>query len=187
MTIAKYRMIDLIVLTILCVVVDTIGYFISQSDLLFFYVTLSTPILLIIYIRWHMYGLISTGVIAVLHLILYRNFELLSLVLYTLSIFGISIAMVWFKVINRNHIKDETLLLTLYFMTGYLAMFFIQVLTQYILFNQVEWIVLITRHAINFVLGWVILMIAKRQEDFMVDMKKYLLKQIKERKQEGSL
>jgi hypothetical protein len=66
-------------------------------------------------------------------------------------------------------------------------MFFTQVLAQYILFKEIEWIVLITRHGLNLILGWVILMIAKRQEDFMVDMEKYLLNQIKERQQEEHL
>lgn len=187
MTIAKYRLIDLIVLTLLCVIIDIVGFFVSQSDLIFFYVTLSTPILLIIYIRWDYRGLISTLVVAVLHLILYRNFDLLSLALYVTSIFMITTAMIWFKLVGRNQIKQEVLWLTLYFLTGYLMMFFTQVLAQYILFKEIEWIVLITRHGLNLILGWVILMIAKRQEDFMVDMEKYLLNQIKERQQEEHL
>jgi hypothetical protein len=99
----------------------------------------------------------------------------------------ISTAMIWFKLVGRNQIKQEVLWLTLYFLTGYLMMFFTQVLAQYILFKEIEWIVLITRHGLNLILGWVILMIAKRQEDFMVDMEKYLLNQIKERQQEEHL
>jgi hypothetical protein len=55
---------------------------------------------------------------------------------------------------------------------------------QLVLFETVEWIVLISRHGFNIILGWVIMMIARHQEDFMVDMKTYLLKQIKERLEE---
>ncbi|PKK86757.1 MAG: hypothetical protein CVV63_03820, partial [Tenericutes bacterium HGW-Tenericutes-8] len=109
MTIAKYRLIDLIVLTLLCVIIDVVGFFVSQSDLIFFYVTLSTPVLLIIYIRWDYRGLLSTLVVALLHIILYRNFDFLSLILYMASIMSISTAMIWFKLVGRNQIKQEVL------------------------------------------------------------------------------
>lgn len=184
MTIAKYRLMDLIVLGFVAVVVDLIGYFASQKELIFLYVTLSTPIILIIYFRWGKYGLYVNLVIALLHTILYRNFELLPMIGYMLSIFAIGVSMIWFKITSKKHIRSEVLLLTLYFLTGYLALFFTQVLLQLTLFETVEWVVLITRHAFNIILGWVILMIARHQEDFMVDMKKYLLQQIKERQEE---
>jgi hypothetical protein len=44
---------------------------------------------------------------------------------------------------------------------------------------------MITRHSINFILGWIIMLIASKQQDFMVDMDSYLRKQIDERKKEG--
>jgi len=184
LTIAKYRLIDLIVLGAVAVLVDLVGFFASQKELIFLYVTLSTPILMIIYFRWGAYGLYVNGVIALLHTILYRNFDLLPMLGYIASIFTLSSAMVWFKITNKSHIRSEVLLVTLYFLTGYLALFFTQVLIQWWLFDTVEWVVLITRHGFNIILGWVILMIARHQEDFMVDMKAYLLKQIKERQEE---
>ena len=184
MTIAKYRLLDLIVLGVVAVIVDLIGFFASQKELIFLYVTLSTPILMIIYVRWGKYGLYVNGVIALLHTILYRNFDILPMLGYITSIFALSVSMVWFKITTKGQIRSEVLLLTLYFLTGYLALFFTQVLLQYWLFGTVEWIVLFTRHGLNIILGWVILMIARHQEDFMVDMKAYLLRQIKERQEE---
>jgi ABC-type uncharacterized transport system YnjBCD permease subunit len=103
---------------------------------------------------------------------------------YIISIFALGLSMVWFKITTKGQIRSEVLLVTLYFLTGYLALFFTQVLLQFWLFDTVEWIVLITRHGFNILLGWVILMIARHQEDFMVDMKAYLLRQIKERQEE---
>ncbi|MDY0209982.1 MAG: hypothetical protein RBQ91_01065 [Acholeplasma sp.] len=184
MTIAKYRKLDLLIWTVVCIIIDLIGYLASQKELIFFYVTLSTPVLLILYIRWGSWGLIPTAIVAILHTVLYRNFDFMPMVLYIFSIFGIAASMIWFKIIRKNSIKEEVLWLILYFLTGYLAMFLIQALSQFILFKEIEWFVLITRHGLNIALGFVILMIAKRQEDLLVDMKTYLLKQIKERQQE---
>lgn len=184
MTIAKYRLMDLMFLGFIALAVDLIGFFASQSDLLFLYVTLSTPILLIIYFRWGIYGLYVNGAVIVLHTILYRNFEILDMLGYALSILAIGVSMVWFKLTTKGQIRSEVLLLTLYFLTGYLAMFLIQVLVQFVLYDKIEWVILITRNAFNIIIGWVILMIARNQTDFMVDMRKYLLKQIKDREEE---
>lgn len=187
MTIAKYRKLDILVWSILCVLIDLIGFFASQKELIFFYVTLSTPILLIVYIRWGKWGLIPTAAVAVLHTLLFKNFEFLPMILYITSIFGLTLSMIWFKITRRNYIRDEPLLIILYFITGYIGLFGFQILSQFILFDKVEWSIMATRHALNIILGLVVLMIARRQEDFLVDMEKYLLKQIKERQQEGQV
>lgn len=184
MTIAKYRLIDLIFLTIVAIIVDLVGFFASQKELIFLYVTLSTPIIMIIYVRWGAYGLYTNAVIAILHTILYRNFEFLPMLGYIVSIFALGSSMIWFKITTKPHIRSEVLLVTLYFLTGYLALFFTQVLLQMTLFDTIEWVVLITRHGFNLLLGWIILMIARHQEDFMVDMKQYLIRQAKERLEE---
>ena len=109
------------------------------------------------------------------------------MILYITSIFGLTLSMIWFKITRRNYIRDEPLLIILYFITGYIGLFGFQILSQFILFDKVEWSIMATRHALNIVLGLVVLMIARRQEDFLVDMEKYLLKQIKERQQEGQV
>lgn len=185
MTIKKFRTIDLIVLTVIALVVDVIGYFASQGALIFFYVTLSTPIMMIAYIRWNYRGLIINVVAIMAYTILYGNFEVISLIGYALSVMSIGLVIFWFKIVNPSRIKDEVLILTLYYLSGYLLLFGFQILTQYIINGQIQWINMITRHSINFALGWVIMMIASRQQDFMVDMKTYLLRQIEERKKEG--
>lgn len=184
MTIAKYRLMDLIFLGLVAVVVDLIGFFASQKELIFLYVTLSAPIILIIYFRWGVYGFFVNGVIALMHTILYQNFEILPMIGYFASIFALGSAMIWFKITSKSNIRSEVLLVTLYFLTGYLALFITQAMIQLVLFETVEWIVLISRHGFNIILGWVIMMIARHQEDFMVDMKTYLLKQIRERQEE---
>jgi len=185
LTIQKFRTIDLIVLTTIAVIVDVVGYFASQSALVFLYVTLSTPIMMIAYIRWNYRGLVINIAAIFLYTILYRNFELIPMIGYALSVMSIGLVMLWFKIIDRNQIKNEILTLTLYFVSGYLLLFIVQALTQYIIANEIQWITLITRHSINFILGWIIMLIASRQQDFMVDMHGYLLKQIEERKKEG--
>jgi hypothetical protein len=185
LTIKKFRTIDLIVLTTIAVIVDVIGYFASQSALVFLYVSLSIPIMMIAYIRWDYRGLVVNVAAIIIYTILYQNFEWIPMIGYALSIMSVGLVMLWFKIINRNHIKNEILTLTLYFLSGYIMLFGIQALTQYIMSNQIQWITLIARHSINFILGWVIMMIASRQQDFMVDMNQYLLKQIEERKKEG--
>ncbi|MCF7931492.1 MAG: hypothetical protein K9L02_08295 [Acholeplasmataceae bacterium] len=185
MTIQKFRTIDLIVLSLIALIVDVIGYFASQGALVFFYVTLSTPIMMIAYIRWNYRGLIVNVVAILVYTILYKNFELIPLIGYTLSVMSIGLVMFWFKIVKPSRIKDEVLILTLYYLSGYLLLFGLQVVSQWIINGQVQWITMITRHSINFALGWVIMLIASRQQDFMVDMKTYLRRQIEERKNQG--
>jgi len=185
LTIRKFMTIDLIVLSVMALVVDIIGYYASKSALVFFYVSLSIPIMMIAYIRWGIKG-ISINVLAILvYTVMYQNFDLVPMLLYAVSILSVALSMIWFKIVKKNHIKDEFLLLTLYYLTGYLSLFIIQAISQMIISNEIQWITLTARHSINFLLGWVILFIASKQQDFMVDMKAYLLKSIQDRKKEG--
>ena len=185
MTIKKFMTMDLIVLSILAIIVDVIGYFASKSDLVFFYISLSIPIMLIAYIRWGYKAFVINIVVLLLHLVLYGTTKVLGTMIYSISILSLAIAMVWFRIVSRSSIKKEVFLITLYFLTGYLTLFLMQALAQYAISKDVQWTTLIIRHAVNIVLGWVILMIASRQEDLMVDMHQYLLKQIEDRKDEG--
>jgi hypothetical protein len=185
LTIRKFMTIDLIVLSVMALVVDIIGYYASKSALVFFYVSLSIPIMMIAYVRWGIKG-ISINILAILvYTLMYQNFDLVPMLLYAVSVLSVAISMIWFRIVKKNHIKDEFLLLTMYYLTGYLALFIIQAVSQLIISNEIQWITLTARHSINFLLGWVILFIASKQQDFMVDMKAYLLKSIQDRKKEG--
>jgi hypothetical protein len=175
---------DLLVLTLLAVLVDVIGYFASLSDLVFLYVSLSIPVILIAYIRWGYKALVINLVIIILHLILYRGIQVLPMIVYLLSLGSISVSMIWFKLVKKNGIKDEVLLITLYFLTAYTTLFLLQAFAQYLEGGEIQWITLLIRHSVNIILGWVILVIASKQQDLMVDMHSYLLKQIEERKKE---
>ncbi|PKK99277.1 MAG: hypothetical protein CVV57_03675 [Tenericutes bacterium HGW-Tenericutes-2] len=184
MTIKKFMTFDLLVLTLLAVLVDVIGYFASLSDLVFLYVSLSIPVILIAYIRWGYKALVINLVIIILHLILYRGIQVLPMIVYLLSLGSISVSMIWFKLVKKNGIKDEVLLITLYFLTAYTTLFLLQAFAQYLEGGEIQWITLLIRHSVNIILGWVILVIASKQQDLMVDMHSYLLKQIEERKKE---
>ncbi len=185
MTIKKFMTFDLLVLTLLAVLVDVIGYFASLSDLVFLYVSLSIPVILIAYIRWGYKALVINLVIIILHLILYRGIQVLPMIVYLISLASISVSMIWFKLVKKNCIKDEVLLITLYFLTAYTTLFLLQAFAQYLEGGEIQWITLLIRHSVNIILGWVILVIASKQQDLMVDMHSYLLKQIEERKKEG--
>jgi len=184
LTIKKFMTLDLLVLTLLAVLVDVIGYFASLSDLVFLYVSLSIPVILIAYIRWGYKALVINLVIIILHLILYRGIQVLPMIVYLLSLGSISVSMIWFKLVKKNGIKDEVLLITLYFLTAYTILFLLQAFAQYLEGGEIQWITLLIRHSVNIILGWVILVIASKQQDLMVDMHSYLLKQIEERKKE---
>lgn len=183
MTIKKFMTFDLLVLTVIASIVDIVGYFASKTDLKFLYIALSVVVMMIAYIRWDYKAFVIPVVIVLLHLILYRGQTFWTSLVYASSIFSIGVSMIWFKIVKRDHIKQEVLLLTLYFMTGYISMFFLQALASYIS-GEVQWLTLIIRHSVNFILGWVIFMIASRQEDLLVDMKAYLLRSIEERRKE---
>lgn len=183
LTIKKFMMFDLIVLTIIAVIVDIVGFFASKTDLKFLYVALSVIVMMIAYIRWDFKAFVIPLVIVILHMILYRGGTLLTQTVYALSIFSVGLSMIWFKLVKRDQIKEEVLLLTGYFVTGYLALFLFQAWASY-LSGEVQWVTLLIRHSVNFILGWVVLFIASKQEDLLVGMKAYLLRSIEERKKE---
>jgi len=185
LTIKKFMTFDLIVLSVVAVLVDVVGYIATRTDLVFFYMMLSLPVMLIAYMRWGYKALWINLVVMGLHILLYGTSEILGMMIYLLSILSVSSALIWFKFVDKKLIKNELLLLTLYYVSTYLILFFIQVLAQWSIDSSIQWVTLIIRHGVNFFLGWVILVIASRQEDLLVDMKSYLLKQIEERKDEG--
>jgi hypothetical protein len=186
LTIKKFMTYDILLLSFVAILVDVIGYFASRSDLVFLYMSLSLPVILISYIRWNYKALVINLLIIVLHFILYSQVVDLSFFIYLLSLLVTSFSMILFYVFKRNTIKDEVLKLLIYYLSAYLLMFLTQGLAQYLLNQDVQWITLIIRHSVNFIIGFVVLWIASRQEDLMIDMKSYLLKSIEERKKEGN-
>lgn len=184
MTIKKFRMIDLAILTIIAIVVDVVGYFASSGDLFAFYVMLSTPIVLIAYVRWKAPAIIMNFVLAVVHMLVYKIYDPGLLLGYSLGIMAISAAMLWFILIKPSNIRKNWIITILYFLTGYLAMFGVHVLTNVLLGEHVNWGSMFIRHGFNIALGIVVMIIAAVQKDLMVDMKENLLKQIKERQDE---
>lgn len=183
LTIKKFMMFDLIVLTIIAIVVDIVGYFASQTDLKFLYVALSVVVMMIAYIRWDYKALVIPLVIAILHLILYKGGTFVTQMIYVISLFSTSLGMIWFKLVKRDQIKDEALLITGYFLTGYVSLFLIQALASYVS-GDVQWVTLLIRHSVNAILGFVIFFMATKQQDLCVNMKAYLLRSIEERKKE---
>lgn len=183
LTIKKFMTFDLLVLTVIALIVDIVGYFASKTDLKFLYVALSFVVMLIAYIRWDYKAFIIPVVVTLLHFALYRGGTLLSNMVYAVSIFSVGSSMVWFKLAKRDEIKNEVLLLTLYYVTGYVIMFLFQALASSIV-GEVQWETLLIRHSVNFILGWFIFFIASKQEDLLVNMKKYLLRSIEERRKE---
>jgi hypothetical protein len=186
LTIKKFMIYDIALLSFIAILVDVIGYFASRSELVFLYISLSLPVILILYIRWGYKAIITNLLIIVLHFILYSSVISLSLFIYLLSLIITSLSILLFKIFDRSQIKDEMLKLLIYYVFAYVLMFLTQGLAQYIIMQDVEWITLIIRHSVNFILGFVILWIASRQDDLMVDMKSYLLRSIEERKKEGN-
>ncbi len=183
LTIKKFMTIDLTVLTVLAIIVDVIGYFASQSALTFLYVALSIPLLMMAFIRWNKYAFSMVIVVVILHAILYHSGSALATILYLIGFPATMITMLWFKMFPQNRIRHEVLLLTLYYTTGYLALFLFHIMAMSVL-GDIQWITLLIRHSFNFIFGWFILWIISRQQDLLVDMKSFLIKQSQERKRE---
>ncbi len=183
LTIKKFMMFDLLVLTVMAIIADVLGYFASRQAFAFLYIALSIPVMLIAYIRWDIKALIIPVLIMVLHLILYRGGTFLAQSIYVLSILSTALSMIWFKFIRRDGIKDEFILLSTYYLTAYIALFMFHVLAMAVS-GEIQWVTLIIRHSVNVILGWLILFIASKQQDLLVDMKAYLKRQIEERRQE---
>lgn len=172
MTIHKYRLIDLAIFTALAMILDIIlglqGLFGVST-----YLSLSIPILLLVYRRWGIYGLIPNGILAILHVFLYRDGWTISLA-NAIGLCTLSIALLWQKhpSMKPKYITYGTLFG--FYVFSYFVMVMMEWLCLLLFGHTLSLYALLLNHSINMLLGLGLLSIIYLQNELFVPMPSYI-------------
>ncbi len=183
MTIAKLRIIDLAVFSLLTIIID---FVLGRYGLfgLRMYLSVSVCMGLMMIIRWRKWGILTVIVIVIGHMITFWNNNLLVLIAHSLSLLGIILAIIIEPKI-RNKTNHFELIIFLY--SGiYLVVVLLEWMFLFLFGQEIALINHLFNHSVNFMLGLFILFLISLQKELLLDMNTYLIEKSKERKNEKS-
>gem|GEM_PF-2090613 len=172
MSIGKYRTIDLLVLTGLAVLFDSIlgteGLF--SADV---YVAVSIPFILLCYVRWGIYGILPNIVTTITHIILFRTNFAGVIVAHSVGLMALSIALVLIQKAPMQKLKIRYPHLILYYMICFFTMMTVEWVTLQIVGRGVPVLSFLLYELVNFLIGFGLISLVSRQKDLFVPMKLY--------------
>lgn len=179
-----YKFADIAILTILAVIAEVAGIgaikmFFEQGSPISFMLSLALPVVMIIMIRWNYYGLVAAFVVGITNHIVLGSSDVGHLIIYSIGNLGVALAFIWLHYRTKQAIRSDWMLTTLYYLTGYIGVILLRSLIAMLFGNHL----LVTMvnmflkgEFLSIIIGFVVMMIARKQPNFMVDMKTYLLK-----------
>lgn len=183
MSFKTYKIGDIALLTVFAMLIEFAGigavrYIFETDTPTNFVLSLSVPLILIIMIRWNRWSLITAVLVGfVTHLSL-NTTGIDQLLIYTIGNLGIGLSLISFRYWTKKRIKNEWGLTSLYYFTGYLGMIFFRSVVAMIfgshLLNTFLQMVL-KGELLSMIIGWVVILIARKQPHLMIDMKTYVL------------
>jgi hypothetical protein len=175
MTLKRFILIDLLILSLIFLVVETIVWrfgFINVN----FWVSISIPMILAGMIRWRYEGLIMVGIAATAHGI-YQYLggsSVEEIVIAIFSVCSVAVFIVLRPYLIKNIYKFSVL------STGYLMVYIVYLVVTWILStlliqtsNPIE---LLIYHLLNMLIGILLLGLMSKQNTFLIDMRDYLRK-----------
>lgn len=189
MTIKKYKIIDIAILTSLAIVIDLISYWLlgaADGEGRFnFFITPSIALLIIIYIRWGWAGVFPNLLIALIHLVVYQK-ELLvhynRWIPYLVAFMTLFINILWKKVFGSVIIKSRLVMITLYFLVTFTLLIVAEWMIALSLGSDIELFTYFVRNVFNMLIAFAIILIATFQKGLVVDVESYLIKMKNEEK-----
>lgn len=187
MTIKRFMWMDIIVLTVLAIIVDTVAYFITgwiaqetlQEGLMeSVFIAPGLCFVFLVYNRWGFKGIVPNVVTMLLQLLLYREQIFASYVYVLMVVIGylaFILSILVFKYIVKPS-KESWLILTVSFAAIYLVMVSVEWIVNIILGGVITWDGNFLRHSINLVVSMIIIMVMSFQKKMFVDMKTHLIK-----------
>ncbi len=182
MKLAKYRAIDLLILTVIMIVLETVCVMgISRFDSIFV-ISVTTIVSLIIMMRWSAWGLIPS-VLGGGYFAYFINailggvtFAYPEVIIYAVGSLGLSVLLIYFKFVGKDRITQGGWFLVLYALIGFLAVCLTRSVVavcfgkNFILYLKNQLIA----ETLNFVFAIIILFITNKQENILRDQKDYL-------------
>lgn len=184
MSYKTYKFLDIAILTALAVIAEVAGIgavktFFEPGSPISFILSLALPVVMIIIIRWNYYGLIAALAIGITNHIVLGSSDLSHLVIYSIGNLGVAVVFLWLHYRSKEAIRSDWILTTLYYLTGYIGVIVCRSLIAMLFGNHLLNTMLnmfLQGEFLSIIIGFVVMMIARRQPNFMVDMKTYLLK-----------
>lgn len=181
MTIQKFRKLDLIVLTMVAVISDLLIAVFGILNISLF-LSIAFPIIILVYVRWHRYGVITHAAVILSHFVIFGLFSdngWLIALLHALAILGFVLS---FLIIHKYGKKTYTSFQYIFFayVLGYLG-FMLLSWGLYQMVAPINLLVIVVSHSINLLLGIGLLLLIQRQKVLLVNMVSYLLEKNEEK------
>jgi hypothetical protein len=146
-----------------------------------FYISFSIPLLTLIYVRWHKYGLISNGILIIVHILTITfiggvsltNF--LSALANGLSIGLISLTLLWIKLIKKDNLKYNVGNVSILYFALYLLVGFVEFGLNSIFTGYNDLLAFGLFHLLNLFLGYGIMLLELKTKSLFVYQIEYLL------------
>ena len=188
MTKKGYKLFDLVLLTVIGIVIECILVFAGNQFKFMvqgFSISFALLFALIGMFRWHAFG-VMPGIGAGLAGMFMQNsfikdaYTLPSIVGYVLGVVSTALLVFYLKKISKTKIKENFLYLVLYSVLGYICYIAVYGIVWALLDKNIgidsTVSILVTRNLLNLLMSSVVLIIANKQRDFLVDMDEYLIK-----------
>lgn len=182
MTLGKYRAIDLFILALIMCGLDAICFYGLVRFSPIFTISVTTIILLIVFMRWDIWGMIN-AVIGGLFVGFFPNYLLGTtdmiqpLVIYGLGNLFLIIVVVYIKLVGKNKITQGNWYLVLYAFIGFISVALGRSIIAIFFGNNFfsYFTKQIVAESLNFVFAIIILFITNKQENMFRDQKEYFL------------
>lgn len=181
MTIKKYRIIDIAILTALAILTDLIAYWVTgigSGTLDSFFITPSIAIIVIIYIRWGWIGVIPNLLVGLVHLFVYQEQLLVHYTAWFPYLTGFMLlfaSYIWKKLLKGDIIQSRLLMIALYIILNFAIMVFGEWLVALTFGTNHQLIFYMVRHAVNIIIALMIFIVATYQKGLVTDARKYII------------
>ncbi len=170
----KLLIIDFIVFGLLIIVIDTI---LAQQVLfgITLYVSISLPLLIVLYIRWEHYAVIMNLVVVILHMLIFKSPWLVN-VLHGLSFLLVISSLLITKLKPFKEEKIKLLYVSLLYLGLYIVTFFLEFGLLKI-FLEANLQAMLLNHSLNIIIGFLIVLLMYFQKDMLINMNVYIKKE----------
>ena len=191
MSLTKYRFLDLLFFTVITGIIDIIMLIIiTNSITVRLYISISIPMLFLVYVRWRKYGVITNICLAVIHFLGFMfiggfNLENLFAGLGNgLSILCVALVLIPIYWLKQRERKFSFLTLSGCFLACYLCVFMTEYLITALTINT-EIVQLILFHGIDIFICYGLLALIYKTKNLFIYQIDYLIGLEEERKKSG--
>lgn len=177
-SIEKYRIFDLVILSILAVAAEIVGNILHiKLPGAGYHLSFAILIAIIAMIRWGAVGAVTYVVAGFAMLFFYQGSVLEAFLLYPFSYVFVGLSAIFFRFVDRNKLREDVFLLLLYSLIAHLSVAVGKGITMYILTGDfIDGFILFNITQIfSIVIVSIALLVIKEKDGLLVDMKKQLI------------